>query len=140
MSAILGIKRNEIVDASWVDNGPGWVGVLLKDADAVLALRPGPSELAIGVIGPYPAGSSHAFEVRAFFGSNGTTIEDPVTGSLNASLAQWLISTNRAHPPYLVSQGSRVGRKGRVHVIADPDGTIWIGGGTITSIVGQVDL
>jgi predicted PhzF superfamily epimerase YddE/YHI9 len=72
--------------------------------------------------------------------SNGTTVEDPVTGSLNASLAQWLIATGRARPPYVVSQGSAVGAAGRVHIETDEDGAVWVGGGTITAIEGRVDV
>jgi PhzF family phenazine biosynthesis protein len=136
----LGIDRGEIVDAEWADNGPGWVGVLLADADAVLALRPGFVDLDVGVVGPHPAGSPQAFEVRAFFPKGGTTVEDPVTGSLNASLAQWLLRTGRATAPYIASQGTALGRAGRVHVSRDDDGTIWVGGGTVTCIAGTVEL
>jgi predicted PhzF superfamily epimerase YddE/YHI9 len=137
---MLDIERSEIVEAEWADNGPGWVAVLLRDARAVLALRPGLVEQSVGVVGPYPEGSPHAFEVRAFFPRQGGTGEDPVTGSLNASLAQWLLGTGRARAPYVASQGTALGRSGRVHVSADPDGTIWVGGGTVTCIAGQVEL
>jgi predicted PhzF superfamily epimerase YddE/YHI9 len=95
---------------------------------------------ALGVVGPYPAGSPEAFEVRAFFPKDGATVEDPVTGSLNASLAQWLLRTGRASAPYVASQGTALGRSGRVHVSSDPDGAIWVGGGTVTCVSGQVDL
>jgi predicted PhzF superfamily epimerase YddE/YHI9 len=106
----------------------------------VLTLRPGAVDREIGVIGPYPEGSSCAFEVRAFFPKDGTTAEDPVTGSLHASLAQWLLRTGRAKPPYIASQGTARGRSGHVHVTQDPDGSIWVGGGTVTCISGEVDL
>jgi PhzF family phenazine biosynthesis protein len=139
-SSMLNLDRDAISDAQWVDNGPGWVGLLLADADAVLALRPGIVELPLGVVGPYPAGSVCAFEVRAFLPSNGGTVEDPVTGSLNASLAEWLSATDRAHPPYVASQGCMVGAAGRVHVEMDAGGAIWVGGGTLTAIVGRVAL
>src|SRR5690348_13440370 len=86
---LLGVDPVAVVDSSWVDNGPGWVGVLLESADAVLRLRPGVVDLDIGVVGPYPEGAPEAFEVRAFFPVDGTTREDPVTGSLNAALAEW---------------------------------------------------
>jgi PhzF family phenazine biosynthesis protein len=135
----LRIERGGIVDAQWADNGPGWVAVLLESAEAVRALRPGPVDLDIGVVGPFPSGSEFAFEVRAFFPKDGATAEDPVTGSLNASLAQWLLATSRATAPYVVSQGAAIGRAGRVHVSQDEDGTIWVGGGTVTCITGQVD-
>jgi PhzF family phenazine biosynthesis protein len=140
IASILGIGRAEILDAEWADNGPGWVAVLLASAEAVLALRPGLVDLDVGVVGPYPPGSPQAFEVRAFFSKDGATVEDPVTGSLNASLAQWLLRTGRASAPYVASQGTTLGRSGRVHVSNDPDGTIWVGGGTVTCVRGQVDL
>jgi PhzF family phenazine biosynthesis protein len=141
IAGILGIDRHAIVDAAWVDNGPGWVGVLLESADAVLALRPGPAEeLDVGVVGPYPAGSPEAFEVRAFFPVNDSTVEDPVTGSLNASLAQWLMGSGRAPTSYTARQGTVLGRAGLVHVSRGDDGTIWTGGGAITCISGGVYL
>ena len=140
LASVLGIDRAEILDAEWADNGPGWVAVLLASAEAVLALRPGVVDLDVGVVGPYPPGSPQAFEVRAFFPKDGATGEDPVTGSLNASLAQWLLWTGRATAPYVASQGTALGRAGRVHVSSDPDGTIWVGGGTVTCVRGQVEL
>jgi PhzF family phenazine biosynthesis protein len=139
IAVVLGIGRDEIVDARWVDNGPGWVAVLLADADAVLAIKPGYSELHLGVVGPYPAGAEHAFEVRAFFPKDGVTTEDPVTGSLNASLAQWLLGSGRAGAPYVASQGTALGRRGRVHVTSDEHG-IWIGGGTTTLVAGTIRI
>ena len=129
-----------LVDAEWIDNGPGWVGVLLSDAAAVLACRPDPGafgSLDIGVVGPYPAGSDVAVEVRAFCPGLGV-VEDPVTGSLNAGLAQWLAG-NRLPTSYVASQGTVLGRQGRVHVSVEGDG-VWIGGDTLTSIAGTVDI
>jgi PhzF family phenazine biosynthesis protein len=140
IAAVLGIGRAGIVDASWADNGPGWVAVLLASAEAVLAVKPVPSDLDLGLVGPYPPGSPEAFEVRAFFPKDGATTEDPVTGSLNASLAPWLLGTGRARAPYVVSQGTALGREGRVHVSQDADGTIWVAGGTVTCIRGQAEL
>jgi PhzF family phenazine biosynthesis protein len=140
IASILAIDRAEILAAEWVDNGPGWVAVLLESADAVLALRPAFSELDLGVVGPHPDGSPEAFEVRAFFPKEGTTVEDPVTGSLNASLADWLLRTGRARSPYVASQGTALGRSGRVHISTDANGAIWVGGGTIACITGKVDL
>jgi PhzF family phenazine biosynthesis protein len=140
IAAALGIERGEIQDTQWVDNGPGWVAALLASAEAVLSLRPGRVDLPIGVVGPHPEGSPAAFEVRAFLPKDGSTLEDPVTGSLNASLAEWLIRTGRASAPYVAAQGTALGRSGRVHVSRDGDGTIWIGGGTITCLTGQVEL
>jgi predicted PhzF superfamily epimerase YddE/YHI9 len=132
---VLGVDIEDIVAVRWVDNGPGWVGILLETADAVLGLEPDFSrhprreQLDIGVVGMHPEGSDALYEVRAFFSDQrGRMAEDPVTGSLNASVAQWLVEEGRAAPPYLASQGSAVGRRGRVHISSDADGSIWVGG------------
>jgi len=140
VASLLGIDRGAIVDAQWADNGPGWVGILLESADAVLALRPGAVDLDVGVVGPYPPGSPAAFEVRAFVPSQGSTVEDPVTGSLNASLAGWLLRSGRANAPYVARQGTALGRAGRVHVTRDADGAVWVGGGTVTCVAGEVEI
>src|SRR5262249_35381915 len=122
------------------DNGPGWVAVLLTSAEEVLVVRPGVTDLDLGLVGPYPPGSPQAFEVRAFFPKDGATTEDPVTGSLNAALAPWLLRTGRVRAPYVVSQGTALGRAGRVYISRDRDGTIWVAGGTVTCITGQAHL
>jgi PhzF family phenazine biosynthesis protein len=140
IATVLNIDPREIVDSQWVDNGPGWVAVLVGSADAVLALRPGYVDLDLGVVGPYPEGSAEAFEVRAFFPKEGATVEDPVTGSLNASLAEWLLAGGRATAPYVARQGAALGRSGRVHISQDANGTIWVGGGTVTCVAGNVEL
>jgi PhzF family phenazine biosynthesis protein len=140
IASMLGIDRGEIGDAQWVDNGPGWVAVLLESAEAVLALRPGFADLDLGVVGPHPEGSPVALEVRAFFPKDGALVEDPVTGSLNASLAQWLLRTGRVSVPYVASQGGALGRCGRVHVSQDAEGGLWVGGGTLTCVTGEVEL
>ena len=140
VAAALRIDRSAIVDASWADNGPGWIAVLLDSAEAVLAVKPGDTDLNLGLAGPYPAGSPAAFEVRAFFTKDGGIAEDPVTGSFNASLAAWLLRTGRASAPYVASQGTVLGRACRVAVSRDDDGTIWVAGGTVTCVSGQVDL
>jgi PhzF family phenazine biosynthesis protein len=140
IASALRIDRAEIVDASWADNGPGWVAVMLPSAEAVLAVKPGPVDLDLGLVGAYPPGSPEAFEVRAFFPKDGVTTEDPVTGSLNASLASWLLNGGYAQAPYVASQGTVLGRAGRVYISRDPDGTIWVAGATVTCISGQVDL
>ncbi len=106
----------------------------------MLALRPQFDELDVGVVAPYPPGSPEAFEVRAFTFKDGAVDEDPVTGSLNASLAQWLLATGRATAPYVARQGTVLGRAGRVHVSQDPDGAVWVGGGTFTCVRGEVEL
>ncbi len=140
IAAVLGIDRASVVDSHWVDNGPGWVAVLLAGADDVLALRPAGVDLDLGVAGPCAPGSAEAFEVRAFFPVDGTTREDPVTGSLNAALAEWLTATGRAEPPYVARKGTAMGRDGRVHVTRDDDGRFWVGGGTVTCVSGDVHL
>jgi PhzF family phenazine biosynthesis protein len=140
LASMLNIDRGAIQDTQWVDNGPGWVAVLLASADAVLALRPGVVDRDLGAVGPYPEGSPCALEVRAFMPRDGSTIEDPVTGSLNASLAEWLLRTGRVTAPYVASQGTALGRAGRVHVSRDGDDTIWVGGSTVTCISGELEL
>jgi PhzF family phenazine biosynthesis protein len=140
IASAFGIDRGEIVDAAWADNGPGWVALMLESADAVLALRPEFIDLDVGVVGPCPEHSAEAFEVRAFFPKDGVLVEDPVTGSLNASLAQWMLGSGRADAPYVARQGTALGRAGRVHVSRDGGGLIWVGGGTVTCIAGTVEL
>jgi PhzF family phenazine biosynthesis protein len=140
IAAAARIERGKILAAEWVVNGPEWVAILLASAEEVLALEPGPMDFDLGVVGPYPPGSPEAFEVRAFFPKDGAAVEDPVTGSLNASLAQWLLSTGRAQAPYVASQGTVLGRSGRVYISTDADGAVWVGGGTITCISGWVDI
>jgi PhzF family phenazine biosynthesis protein len=139
---LLGLDRLDVVDAHWVDNGPGWVAVLLRSADEVLAVRPRPlpDDVFVGVVGPHPQGAPQAVEVRGFFPKDGATVEDPVTGSLNASVAQWLIDSGRLQAPYVAAQGRALGRNGRVHVSADPDGVLWVGGGTVTCVTGTAEL
>jgi PhzF family phenazine biosynthesis protein len=134
---VLRIGRGEILDAEWADNGPGWVAVLLRDAQAVLALEPGFVDLDVGAVGLHPDGTP---ELRAFFPKDGSTVEDPVTGSLNASVAGWLLDSGRIDAPYTAHQGTALGRAGRIHVSRDADGTIWVGGGTITCVAGEVEL
>ena len=137
----LRIEDAQIVDCAWVDNGPGWVGVLLADADAVLALQPDlPAfgELEIGVVGLHAPGASDAdVEVRAFVPTLGIG-EDPVTGSLNAGVAQWLAG-DRLPTSYVASQGTALGRRGRVHVSVEGD-DLWVGGDTLLTIAGEVAL
>ena len=139
LAEILGVERDAVVDAAWVDNGPGWVGVLLASAEEVMALRPRGVDLDVGVVGPYAAGAPEAFELRAFFQVGDTVVEDPVTGSLNAGVAQWLLASGRATAPYVASQGTVIGRRGRIHVSQDQDG-VWVGGATVTVVSGQVAL
>jgi PhzF family phenazine biosynthesis protein len=138
--AALDLTDDDVVDLSWGDNGPGWVVALLRDSDAVLAVRPdwfSFGDLEIGVAGLYPTGSECAVEVRAFCPSIGV-VEDPVTGSLNASIGQWLAG-DRLPTSYVASQGTVLGRAGRVHVEKDGD-TVWVGGDAATTIKGVVGL
>jgi PhzF family phenazine biosynthesis protein len=140
VASMLNLRAAEILDAQWVDNGPGWLGLVLADAQSVLAVRPGPVDCHVGVVGFYPPGSELVYEVRAFFPKDGASAEDPITGSLNASLAQWLVPRGRAKPPYVAGQGTVLGRQGRVHIDQAGDGAIWVGGGTITCISGTVTI
>jgi PhzF family phenazine biosynthesis protein len=144
VARVLRIQPAEIVHAEWVDNGPGWVVAMLADADAVLRVNPqldDPGLPAVGVAGPHAAGAAWAFEVRGFFiNGTGATVEDPVTGSLNASLAQWLFTSGRASSPYVARQGTALGREGRVHLERDAAGTTWVGGSAVTFVEGSVDL
>jgi PhzF family phenazine biosynthesis protein len=137
---ILDIDPAVVVDAQWADNGPGWVALLLTDAETVLALHPKTVDSgrfsAIGVIGPYPPHSEVDFEVRAFV-PQAPQGEDPVTGSLNAALGQWLIGSQRAPSSYVAAQGTAIGRRGRVYV-AQIGNDIWIGGDTVTGVTGMV--
>ena len=138
----LHLDRAAIRASQWVDNGPGWVAVLLASRDAVLALRPdfvAMGELKVGVIAPWTARDAPAqFEVRAFVPSLGVP-EDPVTGSLNAGLGQWLIGAGRAPARYVASQGTVLGRAGRVHVRRDGS-DLWVGGASVSCVRGTVSL
>lgn len=139
--AALGLDARRIVDSAWVDNGPGWVALLLDSAETVLELEPDNAAFGVldkvGVVGPQRPGSDTAFEVRAFFPGAGG--EDPVTGSLNASIGQWLTSTGKAPTSYIAAQGTRLRRQGRVYVdLVDDD--LWVGGHTVTGISGTVTL
>ena len=138
----LGLAPDEVVAAEWLDNGPRWLGLLLRDAARVLSLAPDHAALRtlakVGVVGPHPAGSECAFEVRAFASMVGIA-EDPVTGSLNAGLAEWLIGSGRAPERYVAAQGTKLCRAGRVHVSRE-DGRFWIGGDSVSCIRGEVRL
>jgi len=137
----LDVPGTAVRDAAWVDNGPGWLGLLLDGADRVLGLEPDFAALGglqVGVIGAYDDGPAH-FEVRAF--CPGLAIpEDPVTGSLNAGLAVWLTAAGLAPPAYSVRQGTRLHRAGDVAVTTGQDGRIWVGGACRTLLSGTVAL
>ncbi len=141
IAAVLRIDVADIVEARWADNGPGWVALLLRSAAAVLAVEPArhhDRRWDLGLVGPHAAGGDAAFEVRAFFSdASGLLVEDPVTGSLNASVAQWLLESGRASAPWVAAQGTRLGRTGRVRIAQDADGRLWIGGATRTLFAGR---
>jgi PhzF family phenazine biosynthesis protein len=147
----LKIDRSDIIAHAWCDNGPKWRGVMLRSAEQVLALQPDAAILAgldvgvvgprgkVGVVGTQPAGDDTQFEVRAFFPGNNGLCEDPVTGSLNAAVAQWLIGAGLAPTRYVAAQGTAMARAGRVYV--QQEGTdIWIGGASVTCVDGKVAL
>lgn len=162
----LGLDRSEILDHQWVDNGPGWAAVRLADAERVLALTPDFSAIPdakLGVLGAHPESSEHEYEIRAFVPGVGVA-EDPVTGSLNASVAQWLIGAGLAPDAYTATQGTAIGRAGVISISAEgptsteasadasadastdgsasaitaPDPAVWIGGATTVCIRGTV--
>lgn len=138
VAGALGVDPGEILAVEWVDNGFSWIAALLENAERVLELRPGPLDFDLGAVGFHSPGSEAEIEVRAFFPISGVAAEDPVTGSLNAGIAQWLLGSGRLTAPYLATQGSAIGRAGRIHVDRDEDGTIWVGGRCETLISGVV--
>jgi PhzF family phenazine biosynthesis protein len=140
--AALGVGRERLVAAQWLKNGPNWLSLLFDSAATVLALEPDAAAMkrfaSVGVVGPHGAGGECAFEVRGFVGRP-SLYEDPVTGSLNAGLAEWLIGSGRAPERYVAAQGTRLGRAGRVR-LAREGATVWVGGDTVTCIRGEVEL
>ena len=143
VTAALGLQAAQVLQASWLDNGPRWLALQLPDAQAVLALRPDHAALKtlakVGAVGAHAPGSAARFEVRAFAAPLGVE-EDPVTGSLNASLAQWLMEDGQAPAAYVAAQGTAMGRAGRVHVQRDAAGTTWVGGDVVICVDGSVEL
>jgi PhzF family phenazine biosynthesis protein len=147
ISDVLNIERRDIVDHQWLDNGPGWMGIMLENAEAVRAVKPKGSwhrrvDIGIvgkvGIIGAEQDAADTQWELRAIFSNHtGSLVEDPVTGSLNASTAQWLYASRRQIGPYIAAQGSCIGRAGRVHVRRDEDGAVWIGGGCRSLFMGE---
>jgi PhzF family phenazine biosynthesis protein len=136
------IDASDVEDSQWVDNGPGWMALLLRSADAVRAAHPHRLPVKaglVGLVGTESPGASTDVEVRAFFPKDGLPAEDPVTGSLNASLGQWLIGSGRLRSPYVAGQGSALGRAGRVHVSQDSDGQVWVAGNTRVLIDGTIE-
>ncbi|VTU37433.1 Trans-2,3-dihydro-3-hydroxyanthranilate isomerase [Variovorax sp. PBL-H6] len=167
VAGALGLRAQQIVAAQLLDNGPVWLGLLLADADTVLALKPDHRALKelghkVGVAGipardvepptlliarsnrearafAQPQAEDIGLEVRAFAAPMGIE-EDPVTGSFNASLAQWLIAEGHLPERYLAAQGQCLGRSGRVHVVRDAEGQVWVGGDSVTCIDGKLTL
>ena len=138
----LGVARQDIVHHAWCNNGPQWRGVMLGSAEQVLALKPDPEVLQgldVGVVAPHTQGETQ-FEVRAFFPGNNGLAEDPVTGSLNAAIGQWLIEAGLAPNSYVASQGACLARAGRVYVHRDAQNQVWVGGESVTCIQGSVQL
>lgn len=139
----LGLARSDVLAHAWCENGPPWRAVMLRSAEQVLAARVDASllgEMEIGLVAPQAPGADTAFEVRAFFRSHQGLAEDPVTGSLNAALAQWLMGAGLAPDRYVAAQGTAMGRAGRVHIEREGSETIWVGGGSVTCIDGEVTL
>jgi PhzF family phenazine biosynthesis protein len=137
----LGIELEAIRASQWVDNGPGWVAVMLGSRDELLALKPDFARMTprdIGVVAPMPKGGDTLFEMRAFIAGSGPN-EDPVTGSLQAGLAQWLIGAGLAPERYVAQQGTVLGRAGRVYV-EKIGHDIWIGGDSVLLVDGRVEL
>lgn len=136
----LGLAPDAIVRSQWVDNGAGWLAVMLADRHAVLEIKPDYSQLlglAVGVIAPCTVDDAQ-FEVRAFIAGDGAQ-EDPATGSLNAGLAQWLLSEGLAPERYVVCQGTAMGRAGRIRIERQDD-EIWVGGAVALCIDGRLQL
>jgi PhzF family phenazine biosynthesis protein len=146
-AAALRVDPSRIIDAQWLVNGPAWLTLRLDSAEAVLALEQDNEAVAavadIGAVGPWPPAGEFAFEVRGFAPADGVP-EDPVTGSLNAGIAEWLIGGGVAPRSYVATQGARLGRAGRIHVAAEDDpargATYWIGGDVTTVIEGTVRI
>jgi len=140
--AALGLRRDQVRASQLLNNGPKWLGLLLDSADTVLAIEPDHAALKalvkVGVVAPHAPGNECQFEVRAFAASIGVP-EDPVTGSLNAGLAQWLIGAGLAPARYVAAQGQRLGRAGRVSIEQDGH-TLWVGGHSVSCIRGELVL
>jgi PhzF family phenazine biosynthesis protein len=141
----LGVGSGQLLDAWWIDNGPGWLGLELDGAATVLSLRPdfGALPVDVGVLGRWDEEDGAAVgadvEVRAFCPGMGID-EDPVTGSLNAGFALWLTRSGRLPAAYVARQGTALGRDGRVQVTTDDNGDVWVGGASRRAVSGTVDL
>lgn len=142
LTEALGLAPGQVIAHQWVDNGPGWAVLQVGTAAEVLALEPDLARIPramVGVIGAHPAGSDHAFEMRTFAPGVGVA-EDPVCGSMNASVAQWLTRTGAVTGNYRVSQGCRVGRRGSITLTIEESGDVWVGGATTTCVRGTITV
>jgi PhzF family phenazine biosynthesis protein len=146
VAGALGLKANQVIAAQLLDNGTKWLAFLIDDAQALLALSPDHLDLkrlgykvGVAAVRADAKGAGPHLEVRGFAAPVGI-IEDPVTGSLNASLAQWLIGEGHLPERYVAAQGACLGRAGRVHVERDASGQVWVGGESVTCISGSVQL
>ncbi|QNE89755.1 PhzF family phenazine biosynthesis protein [Corynebacterium incognita] len=132
-----GLQRDDVVAAVWGDNGPGWIIVQLKSAAAVREVKVQENAMKFGLVGfvadDEAVDEGPLYEVRAFTG----TREDPVTGSLNGAVAQWLRERDEVPEIYTAMQGSQVGRAGLVHVY-DDGANIWIGGAVDVHVRGTM--
>ena len=140
IAGVLNIGVEAIVAAEWADNGPGWAAVRLASATEVLSIRPAGThhrQIDIGVLGPHAEGHEVAWEIRTFFTDHLHTIrEDPVTGSFNASAAQWLLREGLARAPWVAAQGTQLGGAGRIYLGQDDTGQVWVGGRSRTRFEG----
>ncbi|WP_101397188.1 PhzF family phenazine biosynthesis protein [Phycicoccus duodecadis] len=144
VTSALGLDAGEVLEMAWVDNGPGWVGVLLDDPEALLARRVDLARLdglKVGLAARWPDGAHPdgcGLEVRAFYADGRDASEDPVTGSLNAGLAQWLVPAGLMPPRYVAAQGGAIGRAGRIEVTVELSGAVLVGGATRTLVTGRL--
>ncbi|QDP96894.1 PhzF family phenazine biosynthesis protein [Microlunatus elymi] len=137
--SVLGLESQQVLASRVIDNGPGWVGLLLDDAVDLLTLPGAGLPGAIGLVSR-TATAGYDVELRAFFESNGIAVEDPVTGSLNAAVAQWLLPAGLLTAPYRAHQGTCVGADGVIMIEQDAGGQVWVGGRTQTMINGRVSF
>src|SRR5206468_7075281 len=134
------LHPEQVLDAEWVDNGPGWLALRLEDAETVLAIDPDFAAMPfpLGIVGPHGSGGPADFEVRAFVPGLGVP-EDPVTGSLNAGIGTWFFRSGFVDGAYTVRQGTAIGRNGLVRVDRDDEG-VWVSGACTTHVVGAITL
>jgi PhzF family phenazine biosynthesis protein len=135
----LGLRDDDVVDVATIDNGPGWIGVLLRSAAAVLDVAQPSTRRFVGVAGCWPGGGPSALEVRAFLPEGDRTIEDPVTGSLQAAFGQWLTARGTLTAPYTATQGRAIRHDGVVEVGQLANGQLTVGGVVHRLAAGRFD-